>query len=175
MTERRPIQGAFLCVMNRRSAAGRGIPYGIVRTNMDMTLTTPALLFPAISLLMLAYTNRFLALARLIRELRRLDLSNHPEATLLQIANLRKRIHLIRRMQTFAVGSFLLCSVSMGALFLGQGMVGRWLFGLSLVGLSISLLISLIEVSISTQAIELDLETMDSECTGTSEPGTKAA
>jgi Protein of unknown function (DUF2721). len=36
---------------------------------MEINLTTPALLFPAISLLLLAYTSRFLALAALMREL----------------------------------------------------------------------------------------------------------
>lgn len=38
---------------------------------MELTLTTPALLFPALSLLLLAYTSRFLTLANLIRELHR--------------------------------------------------------------------------------------------------------
>ena len=83
-----------------------------------MTLTTPGLLFPAISLLLLAYTNRFLVLAQLIRELNAREGESIRPVVVAQITNLRKRIKLIRTMQVYGVGSFLLCTLSMFALFI---------------------------------------------------------
>ena len=80
---------------------------------MELTLTTPALLFPAISLLLLAYTNRFLTLANLIRELHRSYKSNPEEIIFAQILNLRYRVKLIRNMQIFGVGSFFGCVLCM--------------------------------------------------------------
>ena len=71
-----------------------------------MTLTTPGLLFPAISLLLLAYTNRFLVLAQLIRELNAREGESIRPVVVAQITNLRKRIKLIRTMQVYGVGSF---------------------------------------------------------------------
>jgi len=86
---------------------------------MDINLTTPALLFPAISLLLLAFTNRFLALANLIRQLHA-NYKNDPDEILLgQIANIRYRINLIRDMQAYGVSSLLLCVICMLALFAG--------------------------------------------------------
>lgn len=66
---------------------------------MHVSLTTPALLFPAISLLLLAYTNRFFALAALIRQLSSGDKPVHQD----QIKNLSQRIRIIRRMQEAGV------------------------------------------------------------------------
>lgn len=71
-----------------------------------MTLTTPGLLFPAISLLLLAYTNRFLVLAQLIRELNAREGDTIRPLVKAQIENLRKRIRLIRRMQVWGVIAF---------------------------------------------------------------------
>jgi hypothetical protein len=123
-----------------------------------MTLTTPALLFPAISLLLLAYTNRFLVLAQLIRQLHRQDrdsLSNHIER---QIENLQCRIRLIQAMQGFGVLSFLACTLSMFAVFLQSVVFGEWIFGASLVLLSISLMLSFWEIQISCVAINIELQ-----------------
>lgn len=123
-----------------------------------MTITTPALLFPAISLLLLAYTNRFLVLAQLIRQLRQMDTEEDHALIARQIAMLRKRIVLTKRMQAFGVLSFFVCTVSMFLLFLGAQMAGAITFGLSLVLLSVSLLYSLYEIIISTNAINVELE-----------------
>lgn len=123
-----------------------------------MTLTTPALLFPAISLLLLAYTNRFLVLAQLIRQLKQMDRDKDHGVIARQLAMLRKRIILTKRMQTFGVLSFFVCTLSMFALFLGWQATGVVCFGLSLVMLSVSLLYSLYEVVISTDAINVELE-----------------
>ncbi|SEL99961.1 DUF2721 domain-containing protein [Halomonas daqiaonensis] len=126
-----------------------------------MTLTTPALLFPAISLLLLAYTNRFLTLAQLIRKLADQERSQHHEANARQILLLRKRIALTKTMQLAGVLSFLLCTLSMFALFLSLELLGMLLFGISLVSLSVSLVYSLWEVQISTNALNVQLRDIE--------------
>ncbi len=125
-----------------------------------MTLTTPALLFPAISLLLLAYTNRFLVLAQLIRELNQRNNSGLEIVVKRQIVNLRRRLFLIRSMQTSGVLSFLFCVLAMSALFFEQPLLGSFMFGVSLFALVLSLLMSLYEVWISCYAIEIELESM---------------
>ena len=122
-----------------------------------MTLTTPALLFPAISLLLLAYTNRFLVLAQLIRHLHSQNQENLTEAVIGQIANLRIRVALIRRMQVMGVTSFLLCALSMFLVFIQLDLVAQYVFGISLLFLVVSLLFSLYEIMISTKAIDIEL------------------
>lgn len=128
---------------------------------MEINLTTPALLFPAISLLLLAYTNRFLTLATLIRTLHA-KYSEDPHDVLLgQIKNLRKRVILIRNMQVFGVLSLLLCVVCMFLLFYDQQIFGRFTFGLSLILLIISLALSVYEIQISVKALKLHLGDME--------------
>src|SRR5258706_8094494 len=112
------------------------IVYNIV---MELTLTTPALLFPAISLLLLAYTNRFLALAALMRELYARYRTEPDSKIKGQLANLRYRIIIIRNMQACGVASFFFCVLCMVALFAGQITLGQWIFGLSLALLLLSL------------------------------------
>ncbi len=124
---------------------------------MELTLTTPALLFPAISLLLLAYTNRFLTLAALIRELYA-RYRAQPDPTLLgQLTNLRYRIVLIRNMQACGVASFFLCVLCMVVLFVGQVTLGKWIFGPSLILLLISLGLSLREIQVSIDALTLQI------------------
>jgi hypothetical protein len=130
-----------------------------------MTLTTPALLFPAISLLLLAYTNRFLVLAQLIRELNAREGSTNRPIVLAQIDNLKKRIKLIRAMQVWGVFSFLLCTLSMFSLFIEQQLPGIILFGVSLCCLTLSLIISLYEIHISCDAIEIELQNIEKKPT----------
>ena len=128
---------------------------------MELTLTTPALLFPAISLLLLAYTNRFLTLANLIRELHRSYKANPDEIVFAQLANLRYRVKLIRDMQIFGVSSFFGCTLSMFAIFAGQVVVGEVLFGASLVLLMVSLALSLREVQVSIGALNYHLSDLE--------------
>lgn len=122
-----------------------------------MTLTTPALLFPAISLLLLAYTNRFIVLTQLIRHLHSQNQENLTDAVIGQIANLRSRVTLIRRMQALGVSSFLLCALSMFLVFIALDLAAQYAFGVSLLLLVVSLLLSLYEIMISTRAIEIEL------------------
>jgi hypothetical protein len=128
---------------------------------MELTLTTPALLFPAISLLLLAFTNRFLTLANLIRELHRSYQSNPEEIIFAQIVNLRYRVALIRNMQIFGVGSFFGCVLCMLTLFAGYMLVSKYIFGLSLVSLMVSLVISLREVQVSVDALNVRLSDLE--------------
>jgi hypothetical protein len=129
-----------------------------------MNLTTPALLFPAISLLLLAYTNRFLVLAQLIRELNQRENKGLEKVVRRQISNLRKRLYLIRAMQSVGVGAFLLCTLSMLFIYFNMQYIGSIVFAVSLGALCLSLVISLYEVHISTKAIEIELESIDSSC-----------
>ena len=125
---------------------------------MEIDLTTPALLFSAISLIMLAYTNRFLSYAQLVRTLKDQYRENHSAVTAAQIINLRKRLYLTRAMQVTGIGSLLLCVVSMFLMY----MVSVYIFGLALILLIISLGISVREIYISVKALEIHLSDMDS-------------
>jgi hypothetical protein len=127
----------------------------------NMTLTTPALLFPAISLLLLAYTNRFLTLAQVIRQLHPGKSGPVTELAMRQLGGLKRRIGLIKLMQGFGVMSFLLCALSMFALFMELQTAGKVLFGLSLLALAVSLLVSLWEVLVSTEALNIVLGDME--------------
>lgn len=125
---------------------------------MDMTINTPALLFPAISLLLLAYFNRFLALANLIRKLHDDYILGEKDRNLLkQLHNLRQRILYIRYMQALAVFSFLCCVVAMYAINKEWKHVPELAFATSLLSLLISLLFALLEIAVSTKALELEL------------------
>lgn len=122
-----------------------------------MDITTPALLFPAISLLLLAYTNRFLTLAQVIRQLHASPDHASPLVRR-QIPGLKRRIQLIQYMQSFGVLSFLLCALAMLALFVHGETAGQVLFGTSIVTLAVSLVLSLVEVLISTNALWVVVE-----------------
>lgn len=128
---------------------------------MDITVTTPALLFPAISLLLLAYTNRFLTITTRIRELHNRYTSEGGDSHRRQIDALRTRLYLIRSMQGFGVFSLFLCVVCMFVLFGGWIPLGNILFGISMILLMISLVQSLREIIISVNAMNILLEDME--------------
>ena len=130
---------------------------------MDISLTTPALLFPTVSLLMLAYTNRFLTLATIIRSLHDRYKNDQNDNLLGQIANLRFRVYLIRNMQIFGVLSLLFCVISMFALFAGWDTGGQWSFAIALILMIVSMLISLRELQISVGALDLLLVELEDE------------
>lgn len=133
---------------------------------MEITPTTPGLLFPAISLLLLAYTNRFVTLTGVIRQLGERSKQESNDLVLLQVENLRLRLKVIQWMQALGVLSFLFCTLSMFALFLSAVFTGQVLFGASLLLLSLSLLCSLYEVRISTRAIKLEIARLGHGKTG---------
>lgn len=128
---------------------------------MELTLTTPALLFPAISLLLLAYTNRFLALANLVRTLKTQYLENHNPRLLGQMSNLRIRIIQIRNMQACGSLSFFMCVLTMLLIYNGQQLLAKYVFGFSLLLLMFSLFISIREIQISVKALEIELSDLE--------------
>jgi hypothetical protein len=134
-----------------------------VKKNMltDFTLTTPALLFSAISLILLAYTNRFMAYAQLIRTLYEKFKTNPNDILYGQISNLRKRLYLSKFMQILGVASLFLCVVTMFLIFIGNQILATWIFGIALVLLICSLGVSIYEIQISVKALDLHLSDME--------------
>lgn len=119
-----------------------------------LDITTPAVMFPAISLLLLAYTNRFLALASIIRNM---NVCTIDEYELEQIKNLKLRMIYIRKMQYLGVFSLLLCVFSMLFIFLSFNILGGTIFAISLLLMILSLIYSLAEIRISLQALDIHL------------------
>jgi hypothetical protein len=126
-----------------------------------LDLTTPALLFSAISLLLLAYTNRFLSLAQLVRNLHASYKQLPDLITLGQIKNLRKRLHLIRHMQFAGIISLLLCVVCMFLIYIGDLMLSEVIFGIALLLLIVSLGLSAWEINISVKSLDLRLSDIE--------------
>jgi len=120
----------------------------------QLTLTTPALLFSAISLIMLAYTNRFLAYAAVVRSLHDKYLQKKDKALIKQIKNLKKRLYLTRSMQIFGISSLLLCVLTMFLIYIQQQTMAVWVFGIALILLILSLAFLIREIQISVQALE---------------------
>ena len=119
----------------------------------ELTLTTPALLFSAVSLILLAYTNRFLSYAQLVRTLKEQHLQHPSKVTRAQIDNLRRRLHLTRTMQILGVTSLFLCVVTM--------FLSAYVFGAALLLLIGSLGVSIWEIQISVRALEIHLHDME--------------
>lgn len=127
----------------------------------ELTLTTPTLLFSAVSLILLAYTNRFLSYAQLIRTLKELHVQNPSKVTRAQIDNLRLRLRLTRTMQVLGVTSLFLCVVTMFLIYIGLQALSGWVFGIALLLLIGSLGISILEIQISVRALEIHLHDME--------------
>ncbi len=120
----------------------------------ELTLTTPALLFSAISLIMLAYTNRFLAYAAVIRNLHSKYLEKQDDSLLRQIKNLKLRLTLTRWMQIFGITSLLFCVLTMFLIYVDYNVIAVWCFGFGLILLIISLSLLIKEIHISAQALQ---------------------
>jgi len=124
---------------------------------MELTLSIPALLFPAISLSMLAYNARYLAIAALIRELHRQYRERASVALGKQVRQLQRRLEIIKQMQAAAILSFLFSALCMLLLYLEWTFWANLLFGTSLFCLITSLILSFIEVQLSTKALKIQL------------------
>ncbi len=124
---------------------------------MTVQIETPALLFSATSLILLAYTNRFLTIATIVRSLKKKYDEAENKSILLEIKNLNLRITLIRYMQMFGVLSLFFSVFAMMLLFFEMQQWGVILFALSLLLLLISLAVSFWEISISVNALRLHL------------------
>ena len=119
----------------------------------ELTLTTPALLFSAISLIMLAYTNRFLAYAAVIRDLSERYREKAEDSLIRQIKNLKLRLQLTRWMQIFGIASLLLCVLTMFLIYIDLHIVAVWIFGVALMLLILSLAFLIWEIQISSRAL----------------------
>ncbi|PWL39772.1 DUF2721 domain-containing protein [Flagellimonas aquimarina] len=128
---------------------------------MQLSLSIPALLFPAISLTMLAYNARYLAIAALIRQLHKQYLDDATPPVKKQIEQLQKRLGIIKNMQATAIISFLLAVITMFLIYVEQSIWANVIFGASLIALIMSLLLSLIEVQLSTKALGIQLKNME--------------
>ena len=129
----------------------------------NLTLTTPALLFSAISLIMLAYTNRFLAYAAIIRNLHDKYQTEKDSVLIAQIENIKKRLYLTRSMQIYGISSLLLCVLSMFLIYIQQQTVAIYVFGLALILLIISLAFLIWEIQISVKALEHHIRDLESK------------
>lgn len=130
---------------------------------MTLNIETPALLFSATSLILLAYTNRFLTIAQIVRSLKKTYDQEQTKSILLQIKNLNLRITLIRYMQLFGVMCLFLSVFAMLLLFIEQQMIGIFLFGASMLSLLVSLALSFWEISISVTALRVHLSDLIEE------------
>ncbi len=128
---------------------------------VELTLITPTFLFSAISLILLAFTNRFLSYAQLVRNLKDRYLQDHSALTHAQILNLRKRLNITINMQMFGVASLLLCVVTMLLIYIGLHTLSLFVFGLALSFLIISLCLSVWEIRISAQSLDIYLSDME--------------
>lgn len=128
-----------------------------------LTLTTPALLFSAISLIMLAYTNRFLAYAAVVRNLHDKYLDKQDDLLIEQIKNLKKRLGLTRAMQILGITSLLLCVFTMFLVYVHYVVLATWVFGIALLLLILSLSLLIWEIQISTYALSLHLRDIEDQ------------
>jgi hypothetical protein len=129
---------------------------------MELSVNIPALLFPAISLIMLAYTNRFLALSNRVRMLHdKYQVIEQRHIVFGQIKNLKYRIKLVQNMQTYGVATLLSSILCMFFIFIEYQAVAKFIFAVSLITFSISIFLSFIEIRLSTKAIELELSDIE--------------
>ena len=128
-----------------------------------LDLTTPSLLFSAISLILLAYTNRFLSYASVVRALKEKHQQTHDPKDIAQIANLRKRLYLTRSMQILGILSLLLCVIAMFFIYVSWQVFAAWIFGIALLLLAASLCVCIWEINLSVKALEIHLEDISSK------------
>ncbi len=127
----------------------------------ELTLTTPALLFSAISLIMLAYTNRFLAYAAIIRNLHDKYQKEKDSVLIAQIKNIKHRLYLTRSMQIFGITSLLFCVLTMFLIYIQLHTIAVWVFGIALILLIISLVFLIWEIQISVKALEHHIDDIE--------------
>ena len=128
-----------------------------------LDLTTPSLLFSAILFILLAYTNRFLSYASVVRALKEKHQQTHDPKDIAQIANLRKRLYLTRSMQILGILSLLLCVIAMFFIYVSWQVFAAWIFGIALLLLAASLCVCIWEINISVKALEIHLEDISSK------------
>ena len=129
----------------------------------ELTLITPTFLFSAVSLILLAYTNRFLTYTSLVRNLKVKYMENKSSVTKAEIENLKKRLKLTRLMQLYGVASLLLCVATMFLIYIGLQTVSAAIFAVALLFLITSLALSVWEINISSKSIQIHLSDMEAK------------
>ena len=129
----------------------------------ELTLITPTFLFSAVSLILLAYTNRFLSYAQLVRILKDKYMEDRSKVTRAQIVNLRKRLKLTRSMQVFGAASLLLCVITMLLIYIDMQFLSAIVFAVALMLFIVSLALSVWEILLSTKSLEIYLSDMDKQ------------
>lgn len=127
----------------------------------ELTLVTPSIMFSAVSLVMIAYTNRFLTYAQVIRNLAADHEKNPSNSHVRQIANLRKRLYMTRWMQILGIFSLFLCVICTFLVYINMQTAAAWLFGLALLAMIISLGVCIAEIQISVRALDIQLDNID--------------
>ena len=125
---------------------------------MELTLTTPALLFPAIAILMLGYINRYISAANVIRTFKKdYDAGYVHTDIVVQIKILRTRVELLRIMLSVAITALMCACVSMFLIFARYQTAGKIVFGASLLGMIVSMILSLFETSQSNKSLHIEI------------------
>ncbi len=130
---------------------------------MELTISTPAILFSTVSLMMIAFTNRYLAIASLIRELHDKFRISPDENYVAQIKHLHRRVHIIRNIQFIIVSSLLLSAISMLFIYLHYQYVAQVLFFIALLLQIAALSLSIWEISLSIHALKIELSDMEEQ------------
>ncbi len=128
-----------------------------------IAFNTPALLFPALSLLLMAYTNRYLSLAALVRHLSDDYQDTRNTKLLEQIGSLKMRLSLIKWMQTIGVLSMFLCTITMFQVYIGKYQLANITFGVSLATMIVSLGLYLLELHYSNVALNIMLSDLEKD------------
>lgn len=128
---------------------------------MEFTLTTPTVLFPAVTVMLLVYTNRFISISNLIRDLKKQYDSEPSESIILQIQSLRRRVLLMRNMQWLAVLTLFLSVISIFCIFESRPELAKKIFVVGMVSLIASLFLSLREIHLSINAIDIEMKSIE--------------
>ena len=127
----------------------------------EFSITTPAVIFSAVSLLYIGYTSRFIAISNLVRDLKKEFVISHDEIVIKQITNLRRRIEIIRNMQLLGILSLMLSILSMILLYKEWLWQGEMAFFVALCFLLLSMFFAIQEVLMSVDAINIDLSDIE--------------
>ncbi|WP_207534245.1 DUF2721 domain-containing protein [Desertivirga arenae] len=130
---------------------------------MDFSVTTPAILFPATSLILLAYTAKLIHLGSLVRALKNKFQQQQQPGLLKEMENLKKRIFLIRSMQAAGVCCLLFCSTCMLCLFANWLLAAKISFSISLILLLMALACCFREIQISATALQIALQELEED------------
>ena len=121
----------------------------------DLNFWYPALLFPAIPLMMIVFGNRYSSLSKLIRDLhdRFLKEDEVRDKFTEQIELLTDRLFLVKSMQTLAGLAFIANLLTIFFRYIDVPSVAFSLFGVATILLSASILLFVIEIQKSSSAL----------------------